>query len=181
MKINNLNQSVLAFFMLCYVFVLLSCYDLPTSSVKKMDNNYIKLFNVKMKEIGGNELLFKLNTDYLNIDMDKTEVYLGNGLITTDIKNKSFRDRLEVTFSKGKYNFKTKNLSLNLEEGFLVDKNIKILTESIEYDVLNGFLQTKGGVKVVGSNFSFEGKGFSGNIKEGIFTFNDGISAKVFK
>ncbi|MCX7957480.1 MAG: hypothetical protein N3B13_00340 [Deltaproteobacteria bacterium] len=165
------------------VFILIQsvcCSEKISQNGEIEAKNRIELTGVRMKEYGKNSDIM-LKADYFILDRDSADVSFSEGLFIADIKSHKLSDRLEILFKNGKYNLKSKKFNLSIREGLLKDSNIRLLTGGIEYNMSDGHIRSYEGVRLVGNNFEFEGNKFSGNIREGIFIFEEGITARLFR
>ncbi|GEM_PF-4592286 len=170
-------------FIILSLIIISEFFACPESEQPKnlKGENSIELSGVKMREFRESMSGAELIADYLKYNRDNMELLVSKGVVITEIKSGSLNDKARVLFDKGKYNSINKVFSLTSVSGILLNTGLQIETGNLKYEMIKGDINTGEVVKISGENFEFEGKGFSGNIKDGLFVFNEGITARIFK
>ncbi|MCX7943811.1 MAG: LPS export ABC transporter periplasmic protein LptC [Deltaproteobacteria bacterium] len=143
--------------------------------------NKIELRDIKLREYKKEGHSSELVAERLVYNKDKSEISVSRGYFLSYINSVELIDSFKLLFEEGTYKVKDGKLTLKLDEGIVLDKEIKIMVRKIEYDLIKDKLEAEGEVKVIGKNFEFKGRGFSGNIRRNDYTFDNGISATLFK
>lgn len=182
-RVNQNNQTMdrkVIYIALSLLTVLFFCCLNENSEKELSGDNQLLLNKIKMEEYRGKKKEAELIAETLKYDKDKGEIIITEGIIQADILAGSLKDKTDIFFERGVYNFKSKNMKINLKGGLLIDKGIKITAINLELKTDEGYINALNDVKIRGENFEFEGEGFSGNIKDGIFVFEKGVRARIF-
>ncbi len=176
-----MKKSLTAILLFCLLSALLSCNGKSAPNERIRGKNRIELEDIKMKEFRDGEPVSELRASYLSLDRDSSELLASGGNLVYNIKSGKFSDRLDIGFIKGSYNLVSGKMHMLPKKGLLLENNISLFSGEIECNLTDGFVKAYETVRIGGSNFEFEGNGFSGNIREQTFVFDEGIKARIFR
>ncbi len=175
-------QRLISFFLIIYVIGLYfsGCNYQERKRLKIERENRLQLTDIKLRIIKEGRDDLKLFADYLEYDRDNQVIDINNGRFEKNIKFRTDIENLKAGFKSGTYNLRSGIFNINDVEGILIDKNVRMKLYKIVLSNSTGDIGSENEVIIRGNNFEFEGGGFSGNIKDGVYFFKDGITARIF-
>ena len=165
------------------IFLSLFLFDCSYDRVKAENmrgENLMILNDVLIRDIENGQERMKIHSRKLEYNRDNSNVLMREGRIDTKVKTGRIEGLLDMTFGEAMYNSTDGSILIDKIGGLFVDRNVKIEADRIWLNVEKGDIRIDRAVRVTGNNFDFSGDGFVGNIREGVYAFDNGIVARIF-
>ncbi|MGC9044152.1 MAG: LPS export ABC transporter periplasmic protein LptC [Myxococcota bacterium] len=174
-------MSRISFFIIFILLILSPISCIGENSYRSIrGENQLSLKNIKMYEYRGDKKEAEVIAENLIYNRDKAEFIIKDGRILTDISLGSIKDKVDIGFLRAEYDVKNKRLNVELKDTIFIDRGVRLSAGNLELKTEVGDIWSLNKVKIQGGNFEFEGNGFFGNIKDGMYVFDEGVEARIF-
>jgi lipopolysaccharide export system protein LptC len=166
--------------LLIFLFLSFGCNYDRVRLEDMRGENLMLLNDVLIRDVENGEERMKIYSRSLEYNRDRSLLSLREGRIDTQVRAHKIEGDLNITFEEAVYNLIDGDILIERVGGISVDRNLRLEADRIWLNVKSGDMSVEKGVRVTGKNFDFLGDGFRGNFKDGVYSFEGGIMARIF-